>query len=201
MNRFLTKGTIAMPASNNSAGALRTRTQLLILCGVFAALTSVCAVISLPLPFTPVPVSLATLAVLMSGGILGAKYGALSQLVYILLGAVGLPVFSGFTAGFSILVGPTGGYIAGYAVAACIVGLLCDGLKNTGVFGAAVLAGAMVLGMAACCAVGTAWFTHATNTPLIAALGMCVFPFIPGDALKIAAATFLCGRLRGFVTR
>jgi biotin transport system substrate-specific component len=62
--------------SNNATGALRVKTQRIILCGVFAALTSACAVISLPLPFTPVPVSLGTLAMYLAGGILGAKYGA-----------------------------------------------------------------------------------------------------------------------------
>ncbi|MDR2355080.1 MAG: biotin transporter BioY [Clostridiales Family XIII bacterium] len=190
-----------MSNANDSAGALHTRTHLFILCGLFAALTAVCAVISLPLPFTPVPVSLATLAVLLAGGILGAKFGALSQVVYILLGAIGLPVFAGFTAGVGILAGPTGGYIVGYIAAASVVGLLCGRLKGAGIRAMAVLAGAMVLGMCACYALGTAWFMYLTNTPLLAALGLCVFPFIPGDLFKIVVAAFLCGRLRGFVSR
>lgn len=190
-----------MSNSNNHTGVLYTRTHLCILCGLFAALTSVCAVISLPLPFSPVPVSLATLAVFMAGGILGAKFGALSQVVYILLGAVGLPVFAGFTAGVGKLVGPTGGYIVGYVAAACVIGLLCGRLKRSGALGTALLAGSMVLGLAVCYALGTAWFMYSTNTPLLAALGMCVFPFLIGDALKIVAAAFLCDRLRGFVTR
>jgi biotin transport system substrate-specific component len=190
-----------MSNSSNSAALLRTRTQLYILCGVFAALTAVCAVIALPLPFTPVPVSLATLAVLLSGGILGAKFGVFSQIVYILLGAIGLPVFAGFTAGVGILAGPTGGYIVGYLAAAAVVGLLSGRLKGTGVRAMSVLAVSMVLGMCACYALGTAWFMYLTNTPLLAALGLCVFPFIPGDLFKIVVAAFLCGRLRGFVAR
>jgi biotin transport system substrate-specific component len=190
-----------MSNSSNSAGVLRTRTQLYILCGVFAAMTSVCAVIALPLPFTPVPVSLATLGALLAGGILGPKFGALSQVVYILLGAIGLPVFAGFTAGVGVLAGPTGGYIIGYIAIACVVGLLSGRMKSAGVRAMGVLAVAMVLGMCACYALGTLWFMYLTNTPLLAALGMCVFPFIPGDALKIVVAALLCGRLRGFVAR
>jgi biotin transport system substrate-specific component len=187
----------------NSTETINSKTHLYILCGIFAALTAVCSVISLPLPFTPVPVSLGTLAVFMAGGILGAKFGAVSQVVYILLGAVGLPVFAGFRAGASVLVGPTGGYILGYAATAFIVGLICTRLKNSrpGLRGAAVLAVSMALGILACYAIGTAWFIYSTNTPFLAALGMCVFPFIPGDALKIAAAAILCERLRGFVSR
>jgi biotin transport system substrate-specific component len=190
-----------MSNASNSAGVLHTRTRLFILCGLFAALSSVCAVISLPLPFTPVPVSLATLGAFLAGGILGPKFGALSQVVYILLGAIGLPVFAGFTAGVGILAGPTGGYIAGYIAIACVAGLPVGRIKGAGVRAVAVLAAFMVLGMCACYALGTLWFMYLTNTPLLAALGMCVFPFIPGDALKIAAAAFLCGKLRGFVSR
>jgi biotin transport system substrate-specific component len=144
------------------------------------------------------------MAVFMSGGILGAKFGAVSQVVYILLGAVGLPVFAGFRAGASVLVGPTGGYILGYVATAFIVGLICKRLKNSrprSLRGAIVLAVSMALGILACYAIGTAWFMYSTNTPFLAALGMCVFPFIPGDALKIAAAALLCERLRGFVLR
>jgi biotin transport system substrate-specific component len=119
------------------------------------------------------------------------------------LGAIGVPVFAGFTAGVGILAGPTGGYIIGYVAGAFVIGLICDRLKNSvsGVRALAVLTGAMILGILACYALGTAWFMYLTNTPLLAALGMCVFPFIPGDALKIIAAVFLCSRLRGFVAR
>jgi biotin transport system substrate-specific component len=74
-------------------------------------------------------------------------------------------------------------------------------LKGKGIRTMIALAASMVLGMFACYALGTAWFMYLTNTPPLAALGMCVFPFIPGDALKIVVAAFLCGRLRGFVAR
>jgi biotin transport system substrate-specific component len=89
----------------------------------------------------------------------------------------------------------------GYVAAAFIIGLICARLKSSGLLGAAALAASMALGMLACYALGTAWFLYLTNTPILAALGMCVFPFIPGDALKIAAAALLCERLRGFIAR
>ena len=98
-----------------------------LLCALFAALTAVCSQIMIPLPFTPVPINLALLAVFTCGGVLGAKRGALAILVYILLGAVGVPVFVGLGAGLGILAGPTGGYIVGYIPAVIVFGLLCRG--------------------------------------------------------------------------
>ena len=97
------------------------------LCALFAALTAVCSQVMIPLPFTPVPVNLALLAVFACGGVLGAKKGAVAMLVYILLGAIGAPVFVGFSGGIGVLAGPTGGYIVGYLPAAVIFGLLLRG--------------------------------------------------------------------------
>ncbi|MCL2493626.1 MAG: biotin transporter BioY, partial [Clostridiales bacterium] len=93
-----------------------------ILCAVFAALTGVLSQIQIPLPFTPVPINLALLPVFICGGALGAKRGAVSMVIYILLGAVGAPVFVGFSGGVGALAGPTGGYILGYLPAAVIMG-------------------------------------------------------------------------------
>ena len=98
----------------------------MILCGLFAAITAVCSFITIPLGFTPVPINLGTLAVFLTGGILGKKYGTISMTVYVLLGAAGVPVFAGFRAGISVLAGPTGGYIIGYIVAVFIIGVLAD---------------------------------------------------------------------------
>ena len=100
------------------------KTNRLILCAFFATLTVVGTIISIPLPFSPVPINMALLSVFLAGSLLGAKFGALSQLVYICLGAAGLPVFSKFSGGAAILAGPTGGYIIGYIVAAFFVGLI-----------------------------------------------------------------------------
>jgi biotin transporter BioY len=102
------------------------KTNKLILCAFFAALTAVCTMITIPLPFSPVPINLAILSVLLAGSLLGAKAGTLSQFVYVCLGAIGLPIFSNFSGGPSVLVGPTGGYIVGYIVTAFIVGTFSD---------------------------------------------------------------------------
>lgn len=167
------------------------KTKNLILCALFAAITAVLSQIAIPLPFTPVPINLATFSVFLAGGLLGAGRGAVSQAVYVLVGAIGVPVFAQFTGGLGILVGPTGGYLAGYISAAWLVGFLLPRLPRT-IWGHMF---AMVLGMLSCYALGTAWFMYLQNVALIPALSMCVIPFFIGDALKIAVAAFLVRKL------
>ena len=180
-----------------------TKTSYMALCGLFAALMAICSLISIPLGFTPVPVNLATLGVFLAGGLLGKKYGTISIAVYVLLGAVGVPVFAGFRGGLSVLVGPTGGYIIGYIAAAFLVGLLTELLvpKAGRSAGREILACiiAMIIGLFACYLLGTLWFMISTHTGVWAALVSCVFPFLPGDALKIAAGTILTQKLRRLV--
>lgn len=184
------------------------KTAYMALCGLFAALMAICSLISVPLGFTPVPVNLATLGVFLAGGLLGRKYGTVSMIVYVLLGAVGVPVFAGFRGGLSVLAGPTGGYIIGYIVAAFLIGLLVEiflGEKGTVKSGRARLtelllcALAMVAGLAACYFLGTIWFMFSTHTGLWPSLISCVFPFLPGDALKIIAGALLVQRLRHLI--
>lgn len=163
------------------------RTRKIVLCALFAALTAVFSQIALPLPFTPVPVNLATLSVLLAAVLLGTKAGAVSQCVYLLAGAVGLPVFSRFMGGVSVLVGPTGGYLIGYPIAALTTGFLDARLRGRR-FGSVL---AMIAGIAVCYAFGTLWYVISTHTPIVSALLACVVPFLPGDALKIVAAAIL----------
>lgn len=171
-----------------------TKTTKLILCAVFAAITGVCSGIILPLPFTPVPITLATMAVMLTGSILGSRYGSLSMMVYLLLGAFGAPVFSGYTGGFGKLVGPTGGYLLGYLLTAFITGLIIEKLnKKNNLY---IHAAAMAIGLSACYLLGTAWFMFSTNTDLWPALVSCVLPFLLGDALKITAGALLTVKLR-----
>lgn len=170
------------------------KTVNLMLCALFAALTAVCSFISIPLPFTPVPVNLATLAVFLAGGLLGHKYGTVSQLVYIALGAAGLPVFHNFTGGLGILAGPTGGYIIGYAAAAFLTGAVIHLLKQKDSLLA--LVGAMLAGLASCYLLGTLWFMISSGSGLYVSLAACVIPFLPGDGLKIVAACLLIKKLR-----
>jgi biotin transport system substrate-specific component len=183
-------------ATESQAHASRLRLYPLILCALFAALTVVGAIIQIPLPFTPVPISLATLSVYLAGGLLGAKCGVLSQVVYILLGAIGLPVFSNFQGGVGVIVGPTGGYIIGYVTAALVVGLIAGSDRHTPVWKLTV---AMIAGTAACYIPGTAWFMISTGTGLVSALSFCVIPFLIGDTLKIIAAVLLVKALKRVV--
>ena len=99
-------------------------TRELTAAALFCALTAICSQISLPLPFTPVPINLAAFAVLAAAGLLGCRGAVLSVAAYLLLGAAGVPVFAGFRGGLSVLAGPTGGYLAGYLAAAWITGWL-----------------------------------------------------------------------------
>ena len=104
--------------------AMMTRTALM------AAVTAVAAQITIPLPFSPVPFTLQVLAVILSGLLLGPRHGALSQVVYVLVGAVGVPVFAQFSGGLGVVLGPTGGYILSYPLAAAIAGLAAPAAAN-----------------------------------------------------------------------
>lgn len=171
------------------------KTKKMILCALFAALTAICSMIIIPLPFTPVPINLATLSVFLAGGLLGSRYGAISQAVYVILGAIGLPVFAGFTGGFGHIAGPTGGYLVGYVAAAWLTGFMIEKLKQN-YFNNII---SMIAGLAVCYTLGTLWFIYITSTGLAAALMMCVVPFLIGDAVKIAAGSILVKKLHNMV--
>lgn len=163
------------------------------LIAMFAAIISVCSWISIPLT---VPITLQTFAVFVTAGLLGFKRGTISVLLYMLLGAVGLPVFSNFNSGIGALLGATGGYIIGFMFTALAVGFAADkwGRKLW------VLALSMVIGLLLCYAFGTAWFINvyarkSGEIGLMSALGMCVFPFLIPDAIKITVAILLVNRL------
>jgi conserved hypothetical protein len=164
--------------------------------GLSAAIIAVCSWISIPLT---VPITLQTMGVVLISGLFGAKRGTLSTLLYILIGAIGVPVFSGFKSGFGVLLGSTGGYIIGFIFTALIVGIVSD---KTNKLWALILS--MVVGILVCYAFGTAWFAVVyakTNEPasLATILGWCVIPFLIPDAVKIALAAVLTNRLKKFV--
>ncbi len=166
---------------------------------VFAALMAVCTWIAVPTPWG-VAYTLQTMAVFLAVGVLGGRRGTLAVLAYILLGAVGLPVFSGFQGGLGALLGATGGYIVGFLFSA----LVMWGLERLWTQNTLALALAMVLALAVCYAFGTAWFMVVyTRTKGAMALGtalsMCVIPYIVPDLAKIALALLLSLRLRRHV--
>ena len=162
---------------------------------VFTAImaAAICAVapFSIPMP-SAVPLSLATLAIYLAGALLGKAKGTAAVAVYILLGLVGLPVFSGFMGGPAVLFGVTGGYILGYLPCAFITGAFSDG------FGGKPLA--LILGMAlgtlSLYFIGTVWFVMFTGSDILSALMACVLPFLAGDALKVTAASVIFISLR-----
>lgn len=134
-----------------------------------------------------VPLSVATLAVYAAGILLGAAPGAGSCAVYVMLGLVGLPVFSGYEGGPAKLAGPTGGFLIGYVLAAFVTGWLTQ--KTDGALWGCITG--MLLGTAGMYAVAAAWFTVVMQTDLLQALSVCVVPFLVGDAVKMAAAAAL----------
>ncbi len=175
----------------------RIKTADIVFIALFAALMAVCSWISIP---TVIPFTLQTFGVFMAVGVLGGKRGTIAVLVYILLGAVGIPVFANFTGGPGALFGPTGGYIVGFLLSALVMWVmeLIPGKK------ALVRILSMVVGLFVCYALGTVWFmvVYGRQTGpigLAAALGMCVVPFIIPDLAKLVLAFILSGRLRKYV--
>ena len=177
----------------------RSKTYDLVYISILVVLITVCSWISIPLT---VPVTLQTFGVFTAVGLLGGKRGTLAVLVYILMGAIGIPVFSGFTGGIGILAGTTGGYIAGFLFSA----LIMWGMEKLFGRSTLVLTGSMVLGLLVCYAVGTLWFmaVYAASSGavgILTVLGWCVFPFIIPDIAKIVLALILTKRLSGVIKR
>ena len=169
------------------------KTRDITIVAVMAAL--LCVAGPLTVSIGPIPLSLATFVVYMAGAVLGAKRGTLAVAVYLLLGLVGLPVFSGFTGGLQKLIGVTGGYLVGYLPCALITGLAVDP-DSPEVGPCWRLPAFMALGTVVLYIIGTAWFMIQTKNSLAASMGMCVVPFLPGDAAKIVAATLIAKPVR-----
>lgn len=158
--------------------------------GVMAAV--ICILGPLSIPIGVVPVSFTNLAIYFVLYTLGMKKGTVSYIVYMLIGFAGIPVFSGFTAGPSKLIGPTGGYLIGFIFMALISGFFIDRFFDKWYF---CLAG-MILGTAVCYVFGTVWLAHQAHMTLGAAFSVGVIPFIPGDFVKILLAAFAGPQVR-----
>ena len=161
---------------------MKPNSHFLTVCGLIAAVF--CVIGPITVPIGPVPVSLLTLAIYIAACVLGAYQTVVSVLVYLLLGAAGMPVFSGYQGGLAKLAGPTGGYLVGYLFLALILGLAAERSQRKVL---PCVAG-MLAGTAVLYAFGTAWFMVETQTPLWGALTMCVLPFVPVDLCKMAVA-------------
>ena len=154
-------------------------------CALMAAL--MCVLCPVSVPIGPIPISLSILVILLTVYVLGTWRALVSYTVYLLLGAVGMPVFSGFQGGLAKLAGPTGGYLAGFWLMILVAGIIMEkGKRNL-----LVTILGMLVGVAIDYAVGTAWFVFQTESTVVHALDVCVYPFIPFDVAKIVIAVLL----------
>lgn len=177
-----------------TGGAARGKTYDMAYIGIFAVMIAVCSWISIP---ATVPFTLQTFAVFLSVALLGGKRGTMSVVIYILLGAIGVPVFAEFTGGLGIIMNNTGGYIIGFLFAALVM-WAAESLFGRKLWVQAV---SMVVGLAVCYAFGTAWFMFvymrdAGAVGLMTVLGWCVIPFIIPDLVKIGLALMFGRMLR-----
>lgn len=182
-------------------GTKKLTTYQLTLTAVMAAVICVLGPISMAIPISPVPISLASMAVYLAVTVLGMKLGTLSCLIYLLLGLVGLPVFSGGSAGAAKLFGPTGGYLVGYLFLALIAGAFVGRYTENKWKSIAFAALGMVLGTMVLYALGTAWLAYSAGMDFQAALWAGVIPFIPGDLVKMVIAVLLGNAVRGRLLR
>ncbi|MGO8693744.1 MAG: biotin transporter BioY [Rectinemataceae bacterium] len=167
-----------------------------VLACLFAALMSAGAYIAVPLPFSPVPIVLQNFFVFLAALVLEPTWAFTAALVYLALGAIGLPVFSGGSGGLSRLVGPTGGYLVAYPFAALIAALIARwGRRRRWKDVLALCLAALVV-----YACGMAWLRHVLHASWGRAALLGLLPFLPGDAIKIAAAALIGRRLSDLVT-
>ena len=161
------------------------------LISLFAALTAVGAFISIPI--YPVPLTLQTLFTLLAAMTLGSVMGASSQIIYVLLGVIGLPVFAGFKAGIGILFGPTGGFLFGFIISAYVIGKIIEVKKEKNIF-YYFLAG--IIGTVILYIIGITQLSLITGIGIKKAIVVGMLPFLPGDILKVIAASFIASKLR-----
>ena len=172
--------TAAVPGSN---------LKPLVFAALFAALTAAVSPLKIPLGFTPVPITLQTLVVLMSGAMLGPSYGALAMILYVVVGALGLPVFAGGGSGIGAILGPTGGYLISYFIAAYSIGKVLQLRKNPKYLDYVF---AMVIGTIIIYVLGAGWaLVVVPGLTFLAVLTGWVLPFIIGDTIKLLAAAYI----------
>ncbi|MCB2292202.1 biotin transporter BioY [Clostridium algoriphilum] len=173
---------------------MKLSTRDLIITALFTALTAVGGIISIPLG--PVPITLQSLFVILSGLILGAKLGALSQITYVILGLIGLPVLAGGSGGLGSVVSPTFGFLMGYIVAAYVIGKLTEKNKSLSKIIYSVILGSLgiyVIGVPYFYFIFTNYLGKSIN--FYAALKFACLPFIPGDVIKAIIAIILAKKL------
>ncbi len=172
-------------------------TKRMVLIALVTAITCILAPFSIPLPFTPVPITLTNLVILTGVYLLGWKDATISYIVYLLLGMVGLPVFSGFSGGLGKLAGPTGGYLIGFIFLTVIAGLFVEKFPKK----IYIIVPGMILGMAVTYLFGTIWLAYQMSITFPEALLIGVVPYLIGDGIKIVLAVILGPILRDRVSK
>ena len=162
---------------------MQMKTKNLVFAAISAALMVIFSQLVIPLPFTPVPFSMAVFAVFLTGSLLPMNYALYAQLVYLLLGVIGLPVFGKFSGGIGVLLGTSGGYIFSYPIMAFLVALFIRlfGKKNV-----LSLSTGMLCALAACYLCGSLWFSFVSKVTWQKSAALTVLPFLPFDLIKIA---------------
>jgi biotin transport system substrate-specific component len=169
----------------NSSGALARISRIV----AFACLTAVASQLRVDLPFTPVPLTIQTLFVVLAGVVLGPRDGFYAILAYLGAGAAGAPVFAGFLAGPAVLFGPTGGYLVSFPAAALLAGFVSERLGG----GRLAVFAASITGMALILASGASYLGLIAGLSLAQALSLGAAPFVAGELVKAAAAAALAG--------
>lgn len=169
--------------------------RMMVYASLLAALIAAGAYIAIPIG--PVPIVLQNLFVLLSGLLLGPRWGVASVSIYLLAGALGLPVFAGGVGGIGRFAGPTGGYLLGFLPAVYIIGLISNKAGGRMVFDVI----AMVCGSIIIYIIGVSWLKILTNMTLAKTLAVGMYPFLPGDILKIAAAIPIAKALRPVIKK
>ncbi|WP_408955539.1 biotin transporter BioY [Natroniella sp. ANB-PHB2] len=161
---------------------------------LFAALLASVAYLVIPLPFSPVPITLQTLVVMLAGATLSTKQAGLSMLIFLLIGFSGAPVFAGGNAGIGVLAGPTGGYLVAYPLGAITVNLLVkkDSYYQTAL--AMILGGVVIIHL-----LGVVWMSLVTDMSLAETFIAGSLPFMPGDIIKAAVATPLSNKINNYL--
>jgi biotin transport system substrate-specific component len=158
---------------------------------LFTALIAVGAFIRIPVLISPVPITLQVLFIFLAGAMLGARWGSMSVMIYLLLGIIGLPVFSGGSSGIGVLFGPTGGYLVGFALAAFVIGLFSDKWGTSGVLRNMLF---MSAGLLVIYLLGAAYMVHVARISVESAILLGVAPFIPGDLLKLVFSSVIAAK-------
>ncbi len=169
----------------------------MVLIALITAITCILAPMSIPIPVSPVPITLTNLVILIGIYLLGWKDATISYIIYLLLGLVGLPVFSGFSGGLGKLAGPTGGYLIGFIFLTLIAGLFVEKFPNN----IPLIVLGMILGMIVTYLFGTIWLGYQMNASFLEALAIGVLPYLIGDGVKIVLAIILGPILRSRVAR